>query len=145
MTHRPASRTLGVPPAGLARVIPVLAILALVLSCDEWTVPEPRLDPLPLGVTLDGDTLTTADLRGNVALLVFWATWCSECRQSFADLDSLWASLSPQGPFELVAIDLDTIDGQLEEYLDGQNHAFLITKGQCCVRSADFDLPGLPS
>ncbi len=47
---------------------------------------------------LDGSALRLSDLRGNVAVVNFWATWCPPCQEELPILQSLWAeySLSPE-------------------------------------------------
>jgi len=39
--------------------------------------------------TLDGDTVTLSDLKGQVVVLDFWATWCPPCVRSLPELDQL--------------------------------------------------------
>lgn len=40
-------------------------------------------------VSLDGDTIRSLDLRGEVIVLNFWATWCLPCRLEMPSLQSL--------------------------------------------------------
>jgi thiol-disulfide isomerase/thioredoxin len=52
------------------------------ISVKEWIIGEPA---------------TLADLRGQVVLLEFWATWCKPCEQMFRKLKHLDEEYGPRG------------------------------------------------
>jgi len=54
-----------------------------------------------------GQPMTLADLKGKVALVNLWATWCVPCREEMPALDKLQAELGGER-FEVVAINVDT-------------------------------------
>jgi cytochrome c biogenesis protein CcmG/thiol:disulfide interchange protein DsbE len=75
---------------GLAAGLPVLGLLAWGLTRDATLVPSPlpgRPAPEFALTTLDGrDTVRLADLRGEVVVVNFWASWCLACRIEHRDL-----------------------------------------------------------
>jgi cytochrome c biogenesis protein CcmG/thiol:disulfide interchange protein DsbE len=46
---------------------------------------------------LDGSEVTLADLRGQVVVLNFWASWCSPCRREAPALQETWATHKDEG------------------------------------------------
>jgi len=54
-------------------------------------------------VLLDGSTTTTADLRGKVTLINFWATTCVSCVKEMPMLASTYGKYSDQG-YETIAV-----------------------------------------
>lgn len=69
---------------------------------------------LPL---LGGGTFNTADYRGRVVLLNFWATWCPPCRQEIPDLIALRDALGDRG-FEVVGISMDLDTAVVPPFVD---------------------------
>ena len=46
---------------------------------------------------LDGSTLAFSDLRGRVAVVNFWATWCPPCEDEMPDLQAVWEEYREEG------------------------------------------------
>lgn len=65
--------------------------------------------------TLAGQPLTLGQLRGNVVLLNFWATYCIPCREEIPVLNAMQHELEQRGLKILGASLEDTVDG-IESY-----------------------------
>lgn len=55
---------------------------------------------------LNGSRLRLSDLRGNIVLLNFWATWCPPCREEIPSMMKLNVLMKGK-PFRIVAVSLD--------------------------------------
>ncbi len=86
--------------AGLGSRLPVAHAAGL-----EVGRPAP---PLALR-TLDGRSLATEDLRGQVVVLTFWATWCEPCRKELPLLSAYAARHADQG-LRVLGFSLDEPD-----------------------------------
>jgi peroxiredoxin len=53
-----------------------------------------------------GETVSLADLRGQVVMINFWATWCGPCRQEMPHLEALYQRYEKLG-FKLLAVNVE--------------------------------------
>jgi peroxiredoxin len=82
---------------------------AVVLLGEGGPAPVRRGDPAPAFELprLGGEGLLALDeLRGQVVLVNFWATWCKPCEDEMPAMERLYQAMRPRG-FELVAISVD--------------------------------------
>ncbi len=90
-------------------------VRAVQADLEAWLAapPKPALQPRPLVLpgralsTTDGD-LFLDDLRGQVVVLVFWASWCAPCAKELPLVDGLAASWADEGlPVRVLAVSVD--------------------------------------
>ena len=67
--------------------------------------------------TFDGDVYDTAQQRGRVVVVNFWASWCKPCEQEAAALEAAHRQLSPEGVLFLGVNYVDT-EPEALAYLD---------------------------
>lgn len=92
----------------------VLALLALMAFGLVKTTSGPlESGPAPdfTLVGYDGRTVTLSQLRGNVVIVNFWASWCLPCREEAAYLERTWREYRDRG---VVFIGVDWVDTERE-------------------------------
>lgn len=61
--------------------------------------------------TFDGETIEFADLRGQVVVVNFWASWCKPCEQEAAELQQAYELYRDDG---VVFLGVDYVDTETE-------------------------------
>ncbi|NLG61250.1 MAG: redoxin domain-containing protein [Candidatus Cloacimonetes bacterium] len=129
--------------------LPVIGLLAFGLTRDPRTIDSPlpgRPAPdftLPIFENGEG-TVSLSELRGQVVVLNFFASWCLECRYEHAALAMASSMYRPQGVqfFAVLYNDTPEKGRRWIEQMGGQPYPALYDEGS---RTAiDYGLYGVP-
>lgn len=71
-------------------------------------------------LTLQGNRAALSELRGQVVLLNFWATWCGPCR---LEMPAIQASYN-DGGFAVLAIDFNEPAQRVQDFADDLHLSF---------------------
>lgn len=74
--------------------------------------------------TIKGQTISSADFRGKVLVLDFWATWCPPCRASVPEIKELTRKY-PSDKLVVLSVSADRNDKQWREFIERQNMDWL--------------------
>lgn len=79
--------------------------------------------------TLDDQVVTLSDLRGRLALLNFWGTWCGPCRREMPEFEKAYQEFGSRG-FEILAIAYNDTEAAMEDFRDEFDLSFALALDQ---------------
>ena len=65
----------------------------------------------------DGKTVSLADMKGQVVMINFWATWCGPCRQEMPHLQALYERYNSLG-FTLLGVNVEDNPNGAKKWLE---------------------------
>ena len=96
-------------------------------------------------VSLDGDTVRSLDLRGEVVVLNFWATWCLPCRLEMPSLQSLHDDMAEEGVRVLgLATDVGG-EEPIRAFLSERDITYMVGRASASQRRAFGGISGIPT
>ena len=112
-------------------------------------IPAPRegfLAPDFTLQTIDGETITLSDLRGQAVLVNLWATWCPPCRAEMPAIQKLYDEYKDQG-LVVLAVNMTYQDDPAAVLPFVQDHelSFPILLEETGNVASKYELRSLPS
>lgn len=86
------------------------------------TADRPLAPPL-VGITLAGEPIDLASLRGRVVIVDFWASWCAPCREAMPRLQALHDELGPTGVV-VIGVSVDESEADARAFLEAEGISF---------------------
>lgn len=91
-----------------------------------------------------GQNIRLSDLRGEVVLLNFWATWCGPCRQEMPLLDDLHARYKDMG-FKVIGVNVENSPSKADAMLAKNPVSFPILYDTDSVVSKLYNVDAMPT
>lgn len=94
--------------------------------------------------TLDGQTLTSADLAGKAVIVNFWNSWCIPCRDEHPALKQFYARHADDPNFVLLGIVRDDTKTAAQRWVDARGDKWTIATDPNGKASLAFGTRGQP-
>jgi len=93
---------------------------------------------------LQGETVRLSDLRGQVVLLNFWATWCKPCKDEMPAMQAGYDKLRNQGFVVLAVNELEETE-QVIAHVRTHGHTFPVVMDHDNRVANQYGVVGLPA
>jgi cytochrome c biogenesis protein CcmG, thiol:disulfide interchange protein DsbE len=123
---------------------PILLAVALIAACYHGSRPQRVGDAAPDFSLQDSDRkVALSQLRGQVVVLNFWATWCPPCNQELPSLMSMQERTRAKGVVVL-GISIDVDEDAYHRFLKQRGVNFLTVRDPDEKVSAIYGTHGWP-
>jgi len=96
------------------------------------------------GRTVEAREISLADLRGQVLLLNFWASWCRECHLEMPALEGLHRDLASRG-LAVVGVNAREAPGDVRRYASERGLTFSLVLDRDGKINGLYGIVGLPT
>ncbi len=130
-------------------LLPALLLVVLLVACSKSGAVSTvtKIDePLPAlsGTLVQGAVFDPASLKGNIAVIPFWGTWCGPCRREMPALQEIWSQYHDHGVVVL-GIDSRELDvASPRAFLDEFGVTFPSIDDRAGAFAYSFGFPYLP-
>ena len=94
--------------------------------------------------SLSGNNVRLSELRGQVVLVNFWASWCGPCRQEMPLLDQLHNQYKPLG-FTVLGVNVEQNSDAARHYLKDLAVHFPVLLDSTNTASKAYDVQVMPT
>jgi peroxiredoxin len=96
--------------------------------------------------TFDGNNISRSVLKGKPLMLIFWNTWCSDCKRELPKINRLALRLGPGGvPILAVNTGLNDSESKARVYWKKYGYAFPVAFDHNFKIGTAFRVPGVPT
>ena len=130
----------------VAAVAAIVALLMTGLGRDPSVFASPLVGRAAPNFTLpqlDGPPVTLAKLRGQVVVINFWASWCTECQVEQAALDQTWQQFQDSGVVVL-GVDFQDAIGAARSYVRTDGVTYPVVEDAGSKTALAYGLRGVP-
>jgi thiol-disulfide isomerase/thioredoxin len=97
-------------------------------------------------VTLEGEFVSLADLKGKTVLLDFWGTWCPPCRAATADLVDFYKNYGKKENFVMIGVAVDEASDQgWKDYIATNKMTWMEYNDKTHKLASAFDIHAFPT
>jgi cytochrome c biogenesis protein CcmG/thiol:disulfide interchange protein DsbE len=130
-----------------AAALPVLVLLAYGFRTDPRAIPSPLLGKPAAAFTLatfDGPPISMEAVRGQIAVVNFWASWCDPaCYEEAPALERAWRRYRGAG-VAFIGVNIQDKEEPARKFLARFNHTFPNAPDRDGRVMVDFGVYGVP-